>query len=83
MASVIRSDAAALGHQTRYCRPGTPDRLDHQTLVVRPARPQDRQLATASGVSPQLSFIYVLAAPLVGRSASYPGRATTPLPLPL
>ncbi|KAJ5240032.1 hypothetical protein N7468_004651 [Penicillium chermesinum] len=37
MASVIRSDAAALGHHTRLPGPGTPDRLDHQTLVVRPA----------------------------------------------
>jgi hypothetical protein len=46
MASVIRSDAAAQGHQIRYCRPDTPDRLDHQTLVLRPAH----RLATASGL---------------------------------
>ncbi|KAJ5115195.1 hypothetical protein NUU61_000954 [Penicillium alfredii] len=68
MRQAIRPDIA---------RPG--NRLDHQTLVGRPDRPQDRQLATASDVRPQRSFIYV-AAPLVGRSASYPGRAATPLP---
>lgn len=81
MASIIRSDAAALGHQTRCCRPGTFDRLDHQTLVVRPARTQDRQLATGSGVSSQWSFVYVLAAPLVGRPAAIPAAILDALQL--